>query len=82
MTKEATKKAGNLPNAAIDFAKVHENAKAGAENIYDGATSKVRETDPKKIARAEAKAREAAEEAGEAPARPAAERTAPARDEK
>jgi hypothetical protein len=41
MTKH-TEKAGALPNASIDFDKVHANAKAGKDDVYKGTLSKQR----------------------------------------
>lgn len=38
MTK-ATAAAGKLPAGSIDFDKVHANARAGKDNIYEGAVS-------------------------------------------
>ena len=32
-----TAKAGPMPNASVDFNKVHDNARAGKKDIYDGA---------------------------------------------
>lgn len=32
-----TPKAGTMPNASIDFNKVHENARAGRDDIFKGA---------------------------------------------
>lgn len=37
-----TPKAGPLPNGSINFDKVHENARAGKDDIYEGAVRKQR----------------------------------------
>lgn len=65
MTKN-TEKAGPLPNASIDFNKVHANAKAGKADVFDGACSHQREEtvskEERKVLDAAAEVR--AEEAG------------------
>jgi hypothetical protein len=38
MTKH-TEKVGKLPNASIDFSKVHANARAGKDDVFDKALS-------------------------------------------
>lgn len=64
MTK-ATAAAGKLPAGSIDFDKVHAAAKAGKDNIYEGAVSHQRKDPEPAAAPADEKAAEPAKDADE-----------------